>query len=113
MPIRNRIRVDDYLVVDDESGEVRYRSELRKRWDGLLVQRKGWETRQPQEFVQPGNDPTVPTEIRAEEALALPNTTIGVFIGASNVPVPTNNAAAHLFNPGIGSMRVGFSFIVR
>ena len=113
MPIRNRHKLGDYLMRDDESGEVRYRSQLKKRWDNVWVQEKGWETRQPQEFVRAGTDPHTPNAIRPEEDVPVPFNALGVFIGGTSVPVPTNNAAAHLFDPGIGQMKIGVSFFVR
>ena len=113
MPVRHRHRLGDYLMRDDESGEVRYRSELIKRWDGLWVQRKGYETRQPQEFVRAKKDPYSLRHVRPDELVALPYTGLEVTIGESTVPFPPNNAAAHLFDFGLGQMRVGFSWIVR
>lgn len=42
----------DWLAVCDECGQ-RYRaSQLRKRWDGLMVCSKDFELRHPQEFVR-------------------------------------------------------------
>ena len=113
MTVRNRHRIGDYLMRCDDSGEVHYRSELVKRWDGAWVLPKSWETRQPQEFVKAKKDPYGLTHIRPDEALALPYTGLPITIGESNIPFPTNNAAAHLFDFGIGEMSVGFSFIVR
>jgi len=113
MPIRNTHRIGDYLMVDDDSGEVRYRSQLKKRWDGAWVQRKSWETRQPQEFVRPGTDPHPPSEVRSDGFTTQACSTIGIFIGATTVPVPSNGAAAHLFDPGVGSMEIGCTFYVR
>lgn len=118
MPIRNKHRVGDYLMRDDESGEIRYRSELVKRWDGAWVQRKGWETRQPQEFVTAKRDPYPLRHIRPEQTLALPRVGILATIGDTGIAntdlTPTDNAAAHLFTGlGIGAMAVGLSFTIR
>ncbi len=51
MPIRNRHRPGDYLVVCDRTGVVRYRSQMRYEWNGLLVTKEAWEPRHPQDFV--------------------------------------------------------------
>lgn len=111
--MRNRWRVGDHLMVDDDTGFVRYRSQLRKRWDGQWVDAKGFERRQPQEFVQARSDPYAVSDTRIVEAVATACNTIGVYIGATTVRVPTNNAAAHLYDPGVGSMEISCSFIVR
>lgn len=44
-------RAGDNYAICDECGFKYRRSELRKRWDGLLVCRKDWEPRHPQELV--------------------------------------------------------------
>jgi len=110
---RHRWRVGDHLVVDDDTGFTRYRSQMRKRWDGALVDAKGFERRQPQEFVQAKSDPYAVSDIRIAAPVSAVCNTIGVYIGATTVRVPTNNAAAHLYDPGVGSMEIGCSLIVR
>lgn len=111
MPRRNRFRIGDYLVRDDESGIVRYRSQMTERWDGAMVSPKSWETRHPQEFVEALNDPQALTDIRPDEAVPVAANVEPVFIGATTVPTPTG-PATHLFQPGIGSAVIGLTFQV-
>ena len=113
MTIRHRHKVGDYLMRCDDSGEVHYRSELVKRWDGAWVLPKSWETRQPQEFVKSKNDPYVPKETRPETLVARPFTGVSTYIGATSTLTPTDNAAYHLFDVGIGQMIIGLNFVVR
>lgn len=46
----------DYLADCDGCGKTFYASELKKRWDGLMVCTRDWEPRQPQDFVKAFND---------------------------------------------------------
>lgn len=51
----------DFLRADDRSGFVVRASETRQEWDGLIVDQKLWEARQPQDFVRGvADDQTVP-----------------------------------------------------
>lgn len=111
MPRRNRFRIGDWLVEDEESGKVYYRSQIKERWDGALVSRKSWETRQPQEFVEALSDPQALTDIRPAETVAVAANVEPIFIGATNIPTPTG-PASHLFRPGIGEMAIGLTFRV-
>lgn len=43
----------DYRAICDVSGFKCWRSQMRKRWDGLLVRKDFWEPRQPQDFIEP------------------------------------------------------------
>lgn len=103
MPIRNRHRVGDYLMVDDESGFVHYRSEMVKIWDGTWRHKKMFETRQPQEFVQAPADPKALRHIRPDTPAPVPVNTVSAFIGETNIPLKTT-PAGHLFKGGIGQM---------
>lgn len=113
MPIRNRIKVGDYLMVDDESGLTHYASEMVKIWDGSWRHRSNYETRQPQEFVKARRDPKALRNVRAEPLVAPPFNALGAFIGNTTVPVGTGGAAAHLYDLGIGDMEIGYDFFVR
>jgi hypothetical protein len=46
----------DWLAVCDVCGKVRRSSELRKRWDGLMVDHNCFEIRHPQDFVRARQD---------------------------------------------------------
>jgi hypothetical protein len=52
MPIRNRWKLGDHLVVCDRTGFVRYASETRKEWNGLRTWTRAWFPRQPQDLVR-------------------------------------------------------------
>lgn len=52
MPIRNRWRLGDHLVVCDRTGFTRYASETRKEWNGLRTWTRAWFPRQPQDLVR-------------------------------------------------------------
>lgn len=42
----------DWNVICDSCGRKYKASQLRKRWDGLMVCEKDWETRHPQDLIQ-------------------------------------------------------------
>lgn len=96
MPIRNRHRVGDYLMTDDESGLVHYASEMVKIWDGSWRHRKMFETRQPQEFVRALNDPKALRNIRPEKTVDAPTAPEGC-IGNTTIVRPSG-PASHLFD---------------
>ena len=110
--IRNRHRVGRHLMQDDESGMIGYDDEMVRIWNGTYRRIDQYESRQPQEFVKARKDPKALTVVRPEDTLALPTTAELAEIGESGVTTPTG-PASHLFNPGIGEMRIGFSFIIR
>jgi hypothetical protein len=111
MPIRHRHRVGRHLVECEESGLVAYDDKIVKRWDGALVRRKAFETRQPQEFVRAKSDPKALKDIRpAQEA---PQVSLGpaLRVGTTNVPAP-KGIGYRLTRTGVGTMRIGGSFVV-
>jgi hypothetical protein len=111
MPLRHRHRVGRHLMEDEESGIVTYDDKIVKRWDGALVRRKAFETRQPQEFVRAKSDPKALKDIRpAQEA---PQVSLGpaLRVGTTNVPAP-KGIGYRLTRTGIGTMRIGGSFVV-
>ena len=112
MAVRNGWRSGRHLVVDDESGKVLWDDQVRKRWDGALVESSQYETRHPQEFVKAKQDPYPLKDTRPDSATETPANFVGIFVGQTSVPVPTG-PASHLFDPGIGEMIVGTSFYVR
>jgi hypothetical protein len=50
MPKRNRWKLGDSLCVCDRTGLVRYRSEMRREWNGLLVWKRALLQRNPQDL---------------------------------------------------------------
>lgn len=46
----------DYYLTCDECGFKVRKSEVRKRWDGLMVCRADWETRHPQDSLKAKRD---------------------------------------------------------
>lgn len=110
---RNRHKKGDWLVRCDESGIVDYASNMRRRWDGLWVRKKGYETRHPQEFVMARNDPKPVPVVRDDVPYPVPNNVVPGFIGQTTIPSGVDGPADHLFLGGIGAMKVGTSFIVR
>ena len=115
MPIRNRLKVGDYLMVDDITGQTHYASEMVRNWDGAWVHHSKYEPRQPQDFVKAGNDPEVLRVIRSQiyDTATLNGGSLGVYVGNSTVRVNEEGAAAHLYDFGIGEMQISTSFIIR
>lgn len=69
----------DWNVICDCCGFKYKSSELRKRWDGLMVCKKDWNPRQPQDFVRGKADPQStpwsrpePVDVFVPAAIALP-----------------------------------------
>ena len=94
---RNTWKSGDWLVQDEESGLVRYASQTRHDWKGLVVSKPFADYEQPQDFVRPGDDPTPVTyNSRVPDVLTV-STSTPLTIGRTGVPMPRNNAAFHLF----------------
>ena len=94
--IRNGWKRGDYLMVDDISGFTEWRSNMVRRYDGIMMKRSGNQDeigRHPQEFVRAKPDPRPLTEIRL-----LTDTT--AYDPALDVPENTisSGAASHLYN---------------
>ncbi len=45
---------DDFYVTCPITGRKHYRSEMKMRWDGLLVHQSQWNPRQPQDIIRVG-----------------------------------------------------------
>lgn len=112
MPDRHKHRSGRHLVTDEESGIVVYDDQIAKRWDGALVRRKAYETRQPQEFVRAKNDPRALKDVRpAQEASAV---SLGSPFFVGNTQVPTKQGMGYRLSiAGIGKMRIAESFQVQ
>ena len=59
-------RHGDHLVICDVCGFTGYRSEMRVRWDGLMVCDKDFEERHPQDFVRGVRDNQAIVDGRSE-----------------------------------------------
>lgn len=111
--IRNRHRIGRYLMVDDESGLIRYDDQMVKRWDGAFVRKSQNEHRNPQEFVRALKDPQALRNVRPLQPIARGcDTSFSLYVGNTNIPTP-GGAASHLFDVGIGEAEVGCSLVVR
>lgn len=110
--IRNRWRRGRYLVRSDESGRIGYDDETVKLWDGRIVLRDEYEERNPQDFVKALRDPYPLKEVRPQQALDTPVLLRPIVVGTTGVTAPTG-PASHLFDPGIGEMSIGTTFVVR
>ena len=113
MPVRKKHRVGDYLVRDEITGIVRYRSEVTEQaYNGLIVEKRLADGKHPQEVIRAMDDPRGMTMTNASEDLPLGMAVAPIFIGATNIAFP-EGPAYHLYDPVIGEMSVGFTFIVR
>lgn len=112
-----RFRPGDHLIVDDISGQTRFRSECVKTRDGLIVYANDADTKDwtdiAREEARVVKQARAPRDVRASEpsARVFP---FQKFVGNTNVLIPFN-AATHLFPTepnGIGDMEIGYSFTV-
>lgn len=110
--MRRGQRVGDHLVRDDGTGTVRWASDVTTQWDGTVQAKKNAEGPHPQWYVQAGGDPYPVDLIRPETPVEIPTNVAPTTVGETSVSAP-QGATFHLFNPGVGSMRVGFDFVVR
>lgn len=53
---RERYSPGDWNVIDQQSGFRKKASEVRRQWDGLIVDKDHWESRHPQDFVRAKRD---------------------------------------------------------
>ena len=108
MTIRNGWRIGDHLVVDDLSGFVEWASDCVKRYDGILMLRRGNQdevARHPQEFVKARRDPKALRDIRPEPLVDAPiNTIVGLIYAVNgNLVTRPNGAATHLFSTDVSN----------
>ncbi len=97
MPLRNAHHVGDYLMLDDSSGFIHYRSEMVELWNGNWVHRKQFEARHPQEFVTARVDPKALRHVYPEEACADVTNSASSTVGDSGVPATANGPGTRLF----------------
>lgn len=76
----------NWLAICDVCGFEYFNDELQKRWDGLMVCRKDYETRHPQEFMRGRPERTIPWS-RPEQ----PDTIIDVPYTYTPDPPPDGN----------------------
>ena len=99
--IRNDWRQGDYLIKDEESGLVHYRSQMRKNWDGSWRHKDNVEPIQPQLFVKAKSDPKTLKRIRPDSVYPAPENFIPLVVGQSTIITRTDGPAAHLFATGV------------
>ena len=109
MPIRHRWAIGDHLLVDDIDGKVRYASEVRETWNGLLTRARGRDgdmVQNPQDFVRAPPPEAAPWDIRtAEPTSATAVLDVDIVRGV----ILPKGAAQHLYSNsgfGIGEMEV-------
>lgn len=113
---RRNGRKGDYLATDDYTGMTRYASELhRDYWGQYAVYPL---KRNLQEIASPLDDPAPVPFYRGpsyEQSIPCDYELAPQFVGLTNVPTNPNNAAFQALNldPGVDSMAVGCTFIVR
>jgi hypothetical protein len=113
MPVRRRHRVGDYLVRDDITGTNIYASQATRDYLGRLTKTSRADPVQPQLYARPVNDPQAVPIYSPDTGIPPANLAWSPTIGDTDVPTPSDGAAAHLFDVGIGQMIVGSTFIVR
>lgn len=113
MPIRRRIKPGDYLVQDDITGTNVYASETTRDYLGRLTKIERADPIQPQLFARPFNDPQPVHIYSPESPVPVADLAWSPEVGNTNVPTATDNAAAHLYDLGVGAMAVGSTFVVR
>lgn len=59
-------RKGDYNIIDDRTGFKIKRSQARMTWDNLLVDKRGWEIRHPQDFLKGKSDNQSVSQPRTE-----------------------------------------------
>lgn len=109
MPIRNCHRPGDYLAIDDESGLCGYASDMRMRWDGAFVRAKGYETRHPQDFIRPRNDPAPLSIVRPQTPTELGCDVMPIFVGQTTVRTNLHGPLSNRLQAAIPDWEVGCS----
>lgn len=89
----------DFKAVCDACGKVFKGSQLRKRWDGYMVDELCWEPRQPQDFVRGIMDTQVPvwTRPEAQDTFVLACSTRSSI---ASYATPSCMIAGNFVNPG-------------
>ncbi len=85
MPVRRRWKLGDHLCVCERTGFVRYRSEMRREWNGLLVWKRALLQRNPQDLKRSLRDDSTVTDARPPG--------IDEFIGPLTTEINASHAA--------------------
>lgn len=110
---RRNWKSGDWLVVDEESGVVRYASQITRDYLGRLVTKKYADYEHPQNFIKGLNDPKALPFVNPVPTTAHICNYSSVFVGNTNVTAKRDGPADHLFEAnGIGDMSIGCSFII-
>lgn len=86
MSYNSRYDRGDWKCICDACGRIVKASQLKKRWDGFMVDDRCWEPRQPQDFVRGVADYQAPAYTRPEPSNNfIPFTFTPLLIAVSNV----------------------------
>lgn len=111
MAIRNRHRVGQHLVVDEESGFIHYSDEVTTRWDRVVVAAKNTEPKHPSLYIRVRKEGVVKGPIVPEPLVAFTTVEQQPFVGMSAVTTPIG-PASHLFGwTGSFPQGIGYSII--
>lgn len=83
--MRRGYRKGEVLVVDDRTGFVHRSSEMHREWNGLVVHRRQWEARHPQDFIRTRRE-----DIAVKDARPRP---IDAYVGPLRTEVTASSSA--------------------
>jgi hypothetical protein len=110
---RRNFKSGQWLVQDEESGVVRYSSEITRDYLGRIITKRFADQEHPQHFVKGLNDPRPLPFMKPFPTTAHICNYESIFIGDTSVTAKRNGASSHLFEAdGIGDMSIGCSFII-
>lgn len=89
----------DWDAICDECGMKFKASELRKRWDGLMVDSRCWEPRQPQDFVKARLDKQAVPWSRPEASDSFIAT--GIISAVAGIAISGFAVSGNILNPGL------------
>ena len=99
MAIRHCHKKGDYLMVDDFSGFIRYRSQLRQDEYGFWTQNP--DIVNMQKYIRAFGDPYPISPVRSDADTTTSNYPT-LFVGLTNVPVDRNNAGFQVLSQSVG-----------
>lgn len=80
-------REGDYNVVCGRSGFKVKRSDCRKEWNGLLVDKRFWKPRHPQDLPVKSPKPSIPTDVRNFGADVYVEYPSGILLDSNGNPI--------------------------
>lgn len=83
--------IGKWIVICDVCGFKKLNTEVRKRWDGLIVCQEDFETRHPQEFIRPRPDDQSVPFTRPEPADTFVDVTYADIGPSGDIPEGTFN----------------------